>query len=246
MDVLIVVTAMLALTLAERVPSLRYLASPFLRPFFSTDVWYFVTGGVLLSYALRTQSVRWVGAPDGMLLDHAPFWLIVVLATVLYDLGAFVSHVLLHRVPALWELHKVHHSSRTLDWLAAFRAHILEHTLRHLLSPVVLVVLGFPLSAVAIASGIFAAWAAFGHANLRVMLRFLTPLFITPRLHRMHHVPRTSAHNFGTLLSVWDRMCGTLSTAPAAGPEPLGVPGEIATYPQRWLPQLVEPLRRIQ
>ena len=170
--------------------------------------------------------------------------LTVCLAIIVHDLGGYGSHILLHRSAALWELHKVHHSSRTLDWLATFRAHILEHALRHFLSPVLLILLGFPLSAVGIASVVLAVWAALVHANLGVSWRWLDLIFITPRLHRLHHVPATSTHNLGVFLSIWDRLRGTLETNPTAPLQPTGVPGAVETYPQTWPRQLLEPFRR--
>jgi len=177
-------------------------------------------------------------------LHALPAPLALGIAIVLYDLGAYASHLLLHRVDSLWRLHEVHHSSPTLDWIATFRGHVGEHALRHLLSPALLLLAGFPVACVALATAIYTAWAAFVHANLRIRLRFLGPQLITPRLHRLHHVPGTSGRNLGTIFSLWDRMRGTLVTDPAAPLGPLGVPGREASYPQAWLAQLVEPFRR--
>ena len=68
-------------------------------------------------------------------------------------------------------------------------------------------------------------------------------MLITPRLHRLHHVATSCEKNFGVAFSVWDRLARTLTTATEEG-GPLGVPGEIDTYPQTWTKQLVEPFRR--
>ena len=43
-----------------------------------------------------------------------------------YDLGFFVDHSLKHRIPALWELHKAHHSAEVLTPLVNFRVHPLN------------------------------------------------------------------------------------------------------------------------
>lgn len=247
MESLALIATLLTLSVVERTPFFRFTRSPFFRPFFATDVIYLLTGAVGLGLVLRTQASYWVGTTQGPVLEFAaiPRPLPVIIAIVLYDLGAYATHLLLHRFPMLWELHKIHHSSRTLDWLATFRAHIVEHALRHLVSPVLLILLGVPLEVVGIAGAVYAAWAAVNHANVRVNLRFLEALFITPRLHHLHHVPDTSERNLGTIFSLWDRLRGTLLTVAAARQEPLGVPGEVETYPQSWLPQLIEPLRRL-
>jgi sterol desaturase/sphingolipid hydroxylase (fatty acid hydroxylase superfamily) len=247
MDLLLFGAALLALVIAERMPRLRFQSSPLIRPFFTSDLWYLATGGILLSLVMRAQAVPWSGIFAGNVqhaLADVPYALTVGAAIILHDLGGYGSHILLHRITALWELHKVHHSSRTLDWLATFRAHILEHALRHLLSPVLLILLGFPLTAVGIAGAVTSVWAALVHANLGVSWRWLEPVFITPRLHRLHHVPATSERNLGVVLSVWDRLRGTLETSPTAALQPTGVPGAVETYPQTWPRQLIEPFAR--
>jgi len=245
MNILLACT-LAAIALAERSPRLRFERSPFLRGGFGTDFFYLATGAVALGLAVRHAVARLAegsaGAAPAPSALSAP--LAIGLAIVLYDLGAYAAHLLLHRIEALWRLHEVHHSSPTLDWIATFRAHPGEHALRHLVSPALLLLVGFPVSCVAVATAIYTAWAAFAHANLRIGLRCLEPLLITPRLHRLHHVPGTSGQNLGTIFSFWDRMRGTLVTDPAAPLAPLGVPGREASYPQAWLAQLVEPFRR--
>lgn len=247
MDVLLFGAALMLLIVAERAPRLRFQASPLFRRFFLSDLWYLVTGGILLALVMRAQAPPWAGlfgASLPQLLADAPFALTVGVALILYDLGAYGLHALLHRIDTLWEFHKVHHSSRTLDWLATFRAHLLEHALRNLVSPVLLILLGFPLTAVALASALYGTWAALNHANVQLPLRFLEPLFITPRLHRLHHVSTMGGRNLGTIFSVWDRLYGTLETSPTAPLQPLGVPGAVETYPQTWPRQFIKPFTR--
>lgn len=247
MDVLLFGVTLIMLIIAERIPQLQFQSSPFFRRFFLSDFWYLATGGILLSMAMRAQALLWAGIFSENIsrtLAAMPFALTVGFAIVLHDLGGYGSHLLLHRIDALWELHKVHHSSRTLDWLATFRAHILEHALRHFFSPVLLILLGFPLTAVGVASVVLGAWSALVHVNLGVSWRWLEPILITPRLHRLHHVPATSESNLGVFLSVWDRLRGTLETSPTAPLRPLGVPGAVETYPQTWPRQFIAPFAR--
>jgi lathosterol oxidase len=85
---------------------------------------------------------------------NLPLWATTPLALVAIDLGNYLAHILLHRYGALWEFHKVHHSSRTLDWLATFRSHIVEQALRRLIAPALLIIAGFPIKAVVLAGGL--------------------------------------------------------------------------------------------
>ena len=237
------------LALLERAERFRFRSSPFFRAFFTTDLIYLVTGyvaGSSVAIAYIVAATRLLGAAGIPRLAAAgtPLWLAAPLALVLLDLGNYLAHWLLHRVDFLWEFHKVHHSSSTLDWLATFRSHVVEQALRRLIAPVLLIAGGFSTDAVVLAGSVFYAWAAFNHANLRPRLRLLEPVLVTPRLHRLHHLPRTTERNLGTVFTVWDRLRGSLVVAESPGPMHFGIPGEMETYPQGWLRQLVEPPRR--
>ena len=234
----------------ERVPRLRFRESPFLRTSFLTDVaWYVSAVLVTLVFGPVIEGLsRFVeasGVPTLARVD-LPLGILVSLAVVLYDLLTFVSHRILHRVGWLWRVHKVHHSSRILDWLATTRAHASEHLFRGIPAQLALFALGFPTEAVAIGVAIYAAFATLNHSNLRLDLRFLEGVFVTPRLHRLHHVPETTDRNFAAVFSFWDRMAGTLVVKDTSPEVSLGVPGEELSYPQHWWRQLREPFRTDQ
>jgi sterol desaturase/sphingolipid hydroxylase (fatty acid hydroxylase superfamily) len=230
------------LAIAERIPRLRRKRSPLFRPHAVTDVIFLLVVWIA-SADLAIAWVRWgTGLIDGPAAHLAvPLWLQVIASIVLLDLGNYACHRLLHRFDILWRLHEVHHSSPTLDWLATFRSHALEQVLRRVIAPLLLIAVGMPAAAVAIASAIFLAWAVANHANLAVDLRFLEPLFITPRLHHLHHVPASSSHNFGTVFSLWDRLLGRLDTREVAGDTPLGAPGARPGYPETFVALHLEP-----
>jgi sterol desaturase/sphingolipid hydroxylase (fatty acid hydroxylase superfamily) len=242
--------AVLLLALLERLSRLRFRSSPLFRRFFTSDVIYLLTGfvaGGSLTAAWFATSSQWIGQWGLFRLAalNLPLWVTVPLALVAIDLGNYTAHLLLHRSSLLWEFHKVHHSSQTLDWLATFRSHLIEQTLRRLLAPALLILAGFPVNAVSLAGGIFIAWAMCNHSNLRLNLSFLEPVLITPRLHRLHHVPETENRNFGTIFTFWDRLRGVLVIAETGSECRFGVAGETGTYPQGWFVQLIEPVRRI-
>lgn len=236
----------LLLALLERSSRLRFRPLAFLRPYFATDVIYLATGYVAgaslaLAYvAAGSAALGRVGLPRLAALG-LPLPIAVPLALVALDAGNYLAHWMLHRVDALWEFHKVHHSSRTLDWLATFRSHLVEQAVRRLVAPLLLVVAGFPLDAVVVAAGLFTAWATFNHSNLRARLGPLEALLVTPGFHRAHHVPRTTERNLGTVFTVWDALRGTLVRAETDADVELGLPLETWSYPQDWLRQLVEP-----
>ncbi len=231
----------------ERVPLLQFRKSRFLRPSFLTDVGWYVSA-VLVTIAFGpfieglSRVVEGSGIPT-FASAGLPLWSLVALAVVLYDFLTFASHVMLHRVGWLWRVHKVHHSSPVLDWLATTRAHVSEHLFRGIPTQIVLFAIGLPTEAVALGVAIYAAFATLNHSNLSLDLRYVERVFITPRLHRLHHVPETTDKNFAAVFSFWDRMAGSLVLKDTGPEEPLGVPGEVGTYPQSWWRQLCEPFR---
>jgi sterol desaturase/sphingolipid hydroxylase (fatty acid hydroxylase superfamily) len=236
------------LIISERIPRLRFRASPLLRTNFISDIFYLLTGfvaGGSFVIAYITFSSEWIGTNVGLprlASIDLPIWLSVSLALIAIDLGNYTAHYLLHRFDQLWEFHKVHHSSPTLDWLATFRSHLIEQIFRRLLAPSLLVLVGFPLEPVVVAGGLFTAWGMFNHSNLRLDLRFLEPIMITPRLHRIHHLPEMSGKNLGTMLTLWDRLRGTFILAETEKGSVFG--NGDPSYPQGWGRQFVEPLLR--
>jgi hypothetical protein len=76
-----------------------------------------------------------------------------------------------------------------------------------------------------------------GSCNFDLPLRRAEPLLITPRLHRVPPRPRRINRNLGTVLSICDRVAGTVVVADTAAPGPTGLPGERDSYRQRFLTQ---------
>src|SRR5262245_59961830 len=248
--VLLIVAVALSLAAIERIPIARFRVAPWLRPALASDVLYFVTG---IGFSLLTGGfVLWashglaeLGVPRLAEVDM-PFALGFVVALVVIDLRQYVCHRLLHAVGPLWEVHKIHHSSPTLDWLANSRSHAVENALRRTVGPVGIIALGAPPLPTAIAGVVLSSWGIFIHSNLRLeWLRVLEPVLVTPRLHRIHHLPETTQNNFGAFFSIWDRVVHAFVSIDVPPDAALGVPGELHTYPQTFFRQLVEPFRRV-
>lgn len=151
-----------------------------------------------------------------------PFWLAVLLSVVAMDFIIYLQHVLVHAVPALWRLHRVHHADLDYDVTTGARFHTLEIILSMLIKFATIVVLGPPVLAVVIFEVVLNAMAMFNHANVRLPLgldRVLRLLVVTPDMHRVHHsVEDNEANsNFGFNLSIWDRLFGTYIAQPRDG-----------------------------
>jgi sterol desaturase/sphingolipid hydroxylase (fatty acid hydroxylase superfamily) len=221
----------------ERTPALRFreLSSP--RPHFATDVaWYSIAVGAtaVSVFVFRPVLAELSIAPIRDALAGAPFLAKLLLGVVVFDLVSFVIHRCLHRYDALWNIHKVHHSTLELDGFATTRSHMIENMLRFVPGQALLFLIGMPVAVVAASVAIAAIYGVSNHSNLGVDLRWIEPVLVTPRLHRRHHVPSTTQTNFGGILTIWDRIAGSQCRADTLAEERYGVPGEIDTYPQRF------------
>src|SRR3990167_47536 len=71
----------------------------------------------------------------GLLNNFAvPFWLAVPLAVVAMDFVIWLQHVMVHAVPALWRLHRVHHADLDYDVTTGARFHPIEIALSMLIN----------------------------------------------------------------------------------------------------------------
>jgi sterol desaturase/sphingolipid hydroxylase (fatty acid hydroxylase superfamily) len=153
---------------------------------------------------------------------EAPFWLAVVASVVAMDLVIWVQHVLVHAVPALWRLHRVHHADLDYDLTTGARFHPLEIILSMLIKFATIVVLGPPIVAVILFEVILNGMAMFNHGNVSLppaLDRALRWMLVTPDMHRVHHSVEDDEtnSNFGFNLAWWDRMFGTYRERPRAG-----------------------------
>jgi sterol desaturase/sphingolipid hydroxylase (fatty acid hydroxylase superfamily) len=144
----------------------------------------------------------------------APWWAALIVTVLVRSLAQYTFHVLCHKVPLLWRLHRVHHSDVHLDVSSALRNHPLEVIINFTFLVLVIAICG--LSPVVLAAYETAELFAnmLTHANLMVpdgIERVIRPLFVTPGLHRLHHSPLQieTDSNYGNVFSFWDRACGT-------------------------------------
>ena len=153
---------------------------------------------------------------------NLPYWFEVILAVLLLDLAIYLQHLLMHRVPLLWRLHRVHHADLDIDLTTGSRFHTLEILVSMLIKAAVIFILGPALLAVLIFEALLSGMALFNHANVRLpgtIDRLLRLLLITPDVHRVHHsiLRHETNSNYGFNLSIWDRAFGTYIAQPEEG-----------------------------
>ena len=148
--------------------------------------------------------------------------LAVIVSVVVMDFIIYLQHVMVHAIPVLWRLHRVHHADLDYDVTTGARFHPIEIILSMLIKFATIVLLGPPVVAVVIFEVMLNATAMFNHSNVRLNLvvdRWLRLLVVTPDMHRVHHsvTIRETNSNFGFNMPWWDRFFGTYRAQPAAG-----------------------------
>jgi sterol desaturase/sphingolipid hydroxylase (fatty acid hydroxylase superfamily) len=151
-----------------------------------------------------------------------PLILSITIAVIAQDFVIYWQHVVFHRVPILWRLHKMHHADVDYDVSTGARFHPIEIVLSMLLKLGVVVILGPPVVSVIIFEILLSSVAMFNHANAGLpkgIDRFLRLLVVTPDMHRVHHsiIRREHNHNFGFNLPWWDYMFRTYTAQPIEG-----------------------------
>ncbi|MDH3667002.1 MAG: sterol desaturase family protein [Paracoccaceae bacterium] len=151
-----------------------------------------------------------------------PGWIEGLLAFVILDLAIWLQHLLSHRIPILWRLHRVHHADRDVDVTTAIRFHPIEIALSMGLKIGLVYAFGVPVIAVIAFEVVLNGAAMFNHGNVRLpraIESLVRTLIVTPDMHRIHHSVRRAEHdaNYGFNFSVWDRLFGTYVAEPKAG-----------------------------
>ena len=178
-----------------------------------------------LAFPLAAVGVAaYVAENDWGLMNYyeVPFTVAIIISVIALDFVIYLQHVLVHAVPVLWRLHRVHHADPDIDVTTGLRFHPIEIIISLLIKFAAIVVLGAPVIAVVIFEILLNAGAMFNHANVRLLHsvdRFLRWFIVTPDMHRIHHsVEDDEANsNFGFNLTWWDRLFGTYIVEPRAG-----------------------------
>lgn len=170
-----------------------------------------------LQYLLLSPVAELVARHDLGLLGLVPLpaWAHVLAGVLLLDATLWPWHWACHRVPFLWRFHVVHHADLDMDASTALRFHFGEHALSTLWRVGQVLLLGVSPLALGLWQVLLCAAILFHHGNLRLphaLERRLVHAIVTPRMHGIHHSVVTSEanSNFASLLSVWDRLFGTL------------------------------------
>ena len=174
-------------------------------------------------------------------VDAWPVWGQLLGLFVIRDFIQWNTHRLLHRVPFLWEFHKVHHSVRQMGFAAHLRYHWMENVVYRVLEYIPLAMIGFGIDDFFVVHLFTLAVGHFNHSNFTIKLGPLKYILNNPQMHIWHHakaLPENHQYgvNYGLTLSIWDYLFKT-DYIPYDGQNiELGFDG-VETFPQTFIGQ---------
>ncbi|WP_282136634.1 sterol desaturase family protein [Seonamhaeicola maritimus] len=128
--------------------------------------------------------------------------------------GAYLPHLIEHKVKPLWVVHLVHHTDHKVDTTTANRHHPIESVIRFFFTLLGVFVVGTPIGIVFLYQTASVIATQFSHANIKLPKRVdkaISYVLVSPDMHKVHHhfrLPYTDS-NYGNIFSIWDRLLGT-------------------------------------
>ena len=172
-------------------------------------------------------------------------WVVQLIAIMLLtDFAQYWVHRAFHRIPFLWGFHAVHHSAKSMDWIAGARMHFLEIIVLRAATATPALLIGFQESAIQAYLLIVYIYSTFIHANVGGSFGFVEKILVFPRFHHWHHGLDKEAVdvNFAIYFPFLDRLFGTYHLPDGKWPSGYGIPGH--PVPKGYWQQLLYPFRR--
>ncbi|RKF03102.1 sterol desaturase/sphingolipid hydroxylase (fatty acid hydroxylase superfamily) [Tenacibaculum lutimaris] len=182
---------------------------------------FFTATTVIINFTLAfvlLKTADWVQANDfGLInwLPEMPLWLYVLLGVLFLDFfGAYLAHLVEHKVKPLWMVHLVHHSDHKVDTTTANRHHPIESVIRFTFTLLGVFLAGTPIGIIMLYQSMSLVFTQLTHANIKMpkkLDKVLSYVIVSPDMHKVHHhnlLPYTDS-NYGNIFSIWDRLLGT-------------------------------------
>jgi sterol desaturase/sphingolipid hydroxylase (fatty acid hydroxylase superfamily) len=187
---------------------------------------FFTLTTIIVNFCLAfilLQTADWAFTNHFGLLQWLPEMPIVaytIIGLLLLDLiGAYLVHLVEHKVKILWCFHLIHHTDTWIDTTSANRHHPGESVIRFVFTTLGVVVVGSPMWLVFLYQTLSVVATQFNHANIALPKKvdlFLSYFIVSPDMHKVHHhyvMPYTDS-NYGNIFSIWDRLFGTFKVLP--------------------------------
>jgi sterol desaturase/sphingolipid hydroxylase (fatty acid hydroxylase superfamily) len=221
------------------------------RPEWREDLFYFLVSSMFVQVLafLTLAPAEIINAHTGSwqalraAIASLPVALQFVIVLVVSDLLQYAYHRALHQVPFLWGFHAVHHSARSMDWLAGSRLHLADVIGLRAVTSLPLFTLGFSPAVMQAYIGFIYVWSSLLHANVGGDFNRLGHWIATPRYHHWHHALEAEAvdTNFAIHFPWIDKLFGTFHLPHGRWPQAYGI---AEALPKGYAGQFLYPWRR--
>ena len=222
---------------SARVDVSLYVFERILRPLWAGGL--ILAVGVTAETAIISSLVDALGESPSLDVNYAWMMLYSFVTLLLYDFIFYVIHYAEHKVPALWVIHKVHHSAEVLTPLTRYREHVLEGPIYAAGSALAYGLAGgvfawifnggitqATLFNIGLFSLIFGFNGSFRHYHVAFHYpKWLSQWLHSPVMHHTHHsyLEKHWDTNLAAVTSIWDRLFGTLYIPEKDEPTPWGL-----------------------
>ena len=242
-------TGFLFIPLEKMIP--RWKDQPLFRPEWREDLFYFLVSSLFvqcLTFITLQPSMAILATTDWRSLrayaGAQPIILQILEIMLITDFVQYWVHRAFHSIPFLWHFHAVHHSARSMDWMAGARMHVLEILFLRAFTVTPMMVLGFSESAIHLYILLVYLYSTFIHANIDCEIPFISRLLVSPRFHHWHHgIEREAIDvNFAIHFPVYDKLFGTYHMPEDRWPSGYGIKEH--PVPLGYVRQLLYPFKR--
>jgi len=229
-----------------------YKTQTVFRKEWQTDLAHFIVNHFLVGLILLTVNFLihrvfgWMVRGDFQdMVRQISFVPQLLLCILVADLMQYWTHRAYHEIPFLWKFHSIHHSAKTMDWLAGSRMHVLELVFTRVCVLGPLYVFGFEKSVMDAYIIVVGFQAVFNHANVHLPWGPLRYLIVTPDFHHWHHSSDRVAldRNYSAHFAFLDHLFRTVVKTDEKFPKDYGVVGDYV--PEGFVKQQLFPLKKL-
>lgn len=177
-------------------------AVPFIR--FNYNKWqhariniFFTLTTIIVNFVLAfflLKTANWTTENQFGILNWLPAinpWLFALIGLLILDLvGAYLVHLVEHKVKFLWRFHLIHHTDTWIDTTSANRHHPGESVIRFIFTILAVLIVGAPMWMVFLYQTLSVIATQFNHANIVLPKKLdvlLSYFIVSPDMHKVHH-----------------------------------------------------------
>ncbi|MBL0332847.1 MAG: sterol desaturase family protein [Chlorobiota bacterium] len=160
--------------------------------------------------------IKWVGfeIKPRLIISEFNFWWQFLILFIIQDFLEYVTHVIMHKIPFMWEIHRIHHAQKEMGFASTHHFHWVEFFFFKIAFYLPFGLLGYSFQDYFVIQYIINIFNSFfTHSNIKCKFGFVNYIINTPETHHWHHaynIKKKYGVNFASILNCWDYLFGTI------------------------------------